>query len=153
MQLSLFTIHVDYTIEDFLYDTLNATIAKRVDEKASFETVMSDIEAFCGLTRKAGQPMTLTSYEMEKLQTAYDVQFKGLEMDKQTSYELYGSYKPVAITVMHLMNNKSGVDFTSTSHTGVTVGTFAQGVGADKFEGFYDNTFIYDCVADIMDLK
>ncbi len=135
------------------YDTLNAIISQRVEQGASFNTVLSDIQDFCGLTTKSGQDMTLTDYEIEKLQTAYDVQFEGLELDAQVSYELYGGYKPVAVTVMHLMNNKSGVDFTSTSHTGVTVGTYAQGVGAEAFNGFYDNTNIYDSVAAIMGLK
>ncbi len=135
------------------YDTINATITQRVAEGASFETVLADIEAFCGLTTEAGQAMTLTDYEIAKLQTAYDVQFNGLTLESEESVELYGGYKPVAITVMTLMNNKSGVDFTSTSHTGVTVGTYAQGVGAELFNGFYDNTAIYDSVAQIMGLK
>ncbi|WP_409966851.1 alkaline phosphatase [Bengtsoniella intestinalis] len=135
------------------YDTINATITADIEAGASFETVLADIEAFCGLTTDAGEALSLTDYEIAKLQTAYDVQFEGLELDAELSTELYGGYKPVAITVMTLMNNKSGVDFTSTSHTGVTVGTYAQGVGSELFNGFYDNTDIYNNVAQIMGLN
>ena len=45
------------------------------------------------------------------------------------------------------LNNKSGIDFTSYSHTGLPVGVFADGVGAEEFSGYYDNTDIYNKVA------
>ncbi len=135
------------------YDVIAATMETRTEEKASFSTVMADIEAFCGLTQTAGKTLSLTEYEVAKLQAAYDAQIGGATVDKNEYGAIYGGYDPLPVTVMHIMNNKSGVDFTSFSHTGVTVGTFAKGVGAEQLDGFYDNTDIYNAVADIMNLK
>lgn len=42
-----------------------------------------------------------------------------------------------------LLNRKSGVDFSTCAHSGLTVPVFALGAGAEVFDGFYDNTEIY----------
>lgn len=54
---------------------------------------------------------------------------------------------PLTVTVTHLLNNKSGVNFSSYAHTGLPVGVFAQGAGSELFNGYYDNTEIYDKLA------
>ena len=58
----------------------------------------------------------------------------------QEQYVLYGTYNPFSVTVTHILNNKSGVDFTSYSHTGLPVAVFANDAGANAFVGYYDNT-------------
>ena len=57
------------------------------------------------------------------------------------------------MTVTHILNNKSGVDFTSYSHTGLPVAVFAQGAGEEAFTGYYDNTEIYNKLAALVDVK
>jgi alkaline phosphatase len=56
---------------------------------------------------------------------------------------LYGGYEPLTVKLTTLINQKAGLGWTTYSHTGVPVQTSAIGVGADQFNGFYDNTAIY----------
>ena len=56
-------------------------------------------------------------------------------------------------TVSKVLNNKSGVAFTSYSHTGLPVAMFASGVNAEQFGGYYDNTEIYNKLAEILAVK
>ena len=58
-----------------------------------------------------------------------------------------GSYESLTVTITHILNNKSGVNFGSYAHTGLPVEVFAQGVGQEEFDAYYDNTDIYDKVA------
>lgn len=71
----------------------------------------------------------------------------------QEQYVLYGTYNPFSVTVTHILNNKSGVDFTSYSHTGLPVAVFAEGAGANAFVGYYDNTEIYQKMASLLNVK
>ena len=47
------------------------------------------------------------------------------------------------------MNNKSGINFASYAHTGLPVEVFAMGTEQEQFEGYYDNTDIYNKLASI----
>ena len=53
----------------------------------------------------------------------------------------------LTITITHILNAKSGLGWTSNSHTGLPVPVFALGAGQDEFKGFYDNTEIYNKMA------
>lgn len=44
-------------------------------------------------------------------------------------YDIYGTHEPLAITITHILNAKSGLGWTSNSHTGLPVPVFAIGVG------------------------
>ena len=76
-------------------------------------------------------------------------------MDKtnQREYVLYGTYEPLTVTITHLLNNKSGINFASYAHTGLPVPVFAQGLGHDQFQGYYDNTDIYDKMAALLKVQ
>ena len=56
---------------------------------------------------------------------------------------LYGGYEPLTVTLTHILNRRAGLSWTSYSHIGVPVPTFAMGVRADAFNGYYDNTDIF----------
>ena len=71
----------------------------------------------------------------------------------QEEYVLYGTYEPLTVTLTHILNNKSGVNFASYAHTGLPVEVFAMGVGQDMFEGYYDNTDIFFNLANITGVK
>ena len=66
---------------------------------------------------------------------------------------LYGSYDPLTVTTTHILNEIASVGWTSYSHTGVPVPLFAEGVGAEAFSGFYDNTDIAKKVARVMGVR
>lgn len=131
-------------------------VAKYKAEKTPFETAMKDVEQLFGLkmSGEEGDQMVLTEYEQGRLRTAYELAVTEDEIDlDQEQYVLYGSYDPFSVTVTHILNNKAGIDFTSYSHTGLPVAVFAEGLGADKFGGYYDNTEIYDRLASLLGIK
>ncbi len=132
------------------YDMFEAKVEGFIENKTSFDDVMTEIEAFFGL---GSGKLELTAYETEKLQTAYNVSVLGETIDEDEHNAIYGGYDPLAITAIHILNNKSGIDFSSFSHTGVTVGTYAVGVGAERYVGHYDNTNIFDQTAELLGVK
>ena len=60
----------------------------------------------------------------------------------QYTYLLYGSYEPLTVKLTTILNQKAGIAWTTYSHTGIPVQTSAIGVGAELFNGFYDQTDI-----------
>ena len=125
--------------------------------KTSFEAVLTDIEKLFGLKAKgeAGDRLVLTDYELGLLKTAYEKSINGTAtgMAEQEEYVAYGTYEPLTVTITHILNNKSGVSFTSYSHTGLPVAVFADGVNADQFKGYYDNTDIFNKLAQMLAVK
>jgi alkaline phosphatase len=66
---------------------------------------------------------------------------------------LYGTYEPLSVTLTHILNQKAGIGWTSYAHTGLPVPVFAMGVGEKLFEGFYDNTKVYDILKALTNVK
>lgn len=132
-------------------------VSEYVTNKTSFENVMADIELLFGLkmSGEEGDRLVLTEYEAELLKTAYEKAVNEQEtgIAAQAEYVLYGSYNPLTVTISHILNHKSGISFTSYSHTGVPVAVFAEGNGADLFNGYYDNTAIYTKLATLLGIK
>ena len=132
-------------------------VSEYVTNKASFENVMADIELLFGLkmSGEEGDRLVLTEYEAELLKTAYEKAVNEQEtgIAAQAEYVLYGSYNPLTVTISHILNHKSGISFTSYSHTGVPVAVFAEGNGADLFNGYYDNTEIYTKLSGLLGVK
>lgn len=128
--------------------------------KTSFANVLKDIKTNFGLMA-ASDPdaaknpkLVLTEYEMSKLKAAYEKSMSGDTADlSQEEYVLYGSYEPLTVTITHILNNKSGINFASYAHTGLPVAVFAKGQGQELFEGYYDNTNIFDNMAEILKVK
>lgn len=119
----------------------------------SFETVMKDVEKLFGLkmpgadgSNKNGG-LVLTDYELSRIKTAYEKTIKNDNNRSQMEYDIYGTYEPLTITITHILNAKSGLGWTSNSHTGLPVPVFALGAGQEEFKGFYDNTEIYKKLA------
>ena len=118
---------------------------------------MKDVEELFGLKMEGEEDdrLVLTEYEVERLRTAYELAMSDYSSSDYTQeqYVLYGTYNPFSVTVTHILNNKSGIDFTSYSHTGLPVAVFADGVGAEDFSGYYDNTDIYNKLAALVDVQ
>ena len=132
-------------------------VAAYKENKTDFNTVLADIEKLFGLKAKGdtGDKLVLTEYELGLLKTAYEksVNEKDTGMVQQAEYVAYGTYEPLSVTITHILNNKSGVSFTSYSHTGLPVAMFADGVNADQFDGYYDNTEIYEKLATMLAVR
>lgn len=78
--------------------------------------------------------------------TDYDTFLTNFQNQK-ISYAKYGTYEPLTVTITHILNNKSGINFGSYAHTGLPVEVFTMGAGSEEFEGYYDNTDIYNKLA------
>ena len=132
-------------------------VAAYKENKASFDTVMADITKLFGLktSGEEGDKLVLTDYELGLLKTAYEKSVNGKDtgMAQQQEYVAYGTYEPLSVTITHIINNKSGVSFTSYSHTGLPVAVLASGLNADVFNGYYDNTDIYNKLASMLAVK
>lgn len=119
----------------------------------SLEEVMTDVEQLFGLKLPGSEGsnknggLVLTDYEYSRIKTAYEKTIKNDNSRTQMEYDLYGTYEPLTITITHILNAKSGLGWTSNSHTGLPVPVFALGAGQDEFKGFYDNTEIYNKMA------
>ena len=132
-------------------------VAAYKENQTSFEDVMADVTELFGLKTEGeeGDKLVLTDYELDLLRTAYEKSVHGTETGyaAQQEYVLYGTYEPLSVTLTHIINNKSGISFTSYSHTGLPVAVLAQGVGSETFGGYYDNTQVYEKLAGLLDIQ
>jgi Alkaline phosphatase len=138
-------------------------VAKYKKNGTSFDDVMKDVAVLFGLkapdaaARDAGKDknggLYLTDYEYGRIKSAYDKTMNGGKDRTQQEYELYGNYEPLTVTLTHIINSKSGIGFTSYSHTGLPVPVFAKGSGQELFTGYYDNTDIYKKLAGLTSVK
>lgn len=129
-------------------------VTKYKENKTDFDTVMKDITKLFGLKTPNGTAekgsLVMTQYEYDRLVDAYNATMSITEpTSSQNEYIKYGTYEPLTVTITHILNNKSGVNFSSYSHTGLPVEVFAKGVGQELFNGYYDNTDIYKKLAAI----
>ncbi|WP_092560015.1 alkaline phosphatase [Anaeromicropila populeti] len=133
-------------------------VSKYKKDFTDFSFVLEDIEENFGLAVEGeNQTLVLTDYEYKLLENAYnrtlDCGMKSQKDMTQREYELYGSYEPLTVTITHILNKKSGISFSSYSHTGIPVPVFAQGAGAEEFQGYYDNTDIFKKLAGLTQVK
>lgn len=146
-------------------------VTKYKENKTDFDTVMKDVTELFGLTAPTAESaqateqkdnadshpesedngtLEMTQYEYEQLKAAYDTTMARTGEEEefgQEEYVQYGSYEPLTVTITHILNNKSGVNFGSYAHTGLPVEVLTMGVGAEEFDGYYDNTDIYNKLA------
>ncbi len=92
----------------------------------------------------------LTDLEKTQLQRAFARSMGG---EVENDYLLYGGYEPFTVQITHILNQKAGIGWTSYSHTGVPVTTFAKGKGQELFGGYYDNTDIFKRLVKLMNLE
>lgn len=125
-----------------------------------FDEALKDVKKYFGLITasdidaKNKPEMVLTDYELESLKNAYDLSMKSEKVTlNQEEYVLYGTYEPFSVTLTHVLNNKSGISFSSYSHTGLPVPLFAKGQGQELFNGYYDNTDVFNMLKAITKVK
>jgi alkaline phosphatase len=88
--------------------------------------------------------MALSDAEAKVLQDAFAASLMSADELKNVpgSDLLYGGYEPLSVKLTTILNEKSGLAWTTYSHTGIPVQTSAIGVGQEQFNGYYDNTDI-----------
>ena len=104
------------------------------------------------LTLKSG--LVLTDLELKVLQEAFQQSLRGEKERAKDDYTylMYGGYEPFTVKLTTILNNKAGIGWTTYSHSGVPVQTSALGVGASQFNGYYDQTDIYQKIMNIAGL-
>ena len=98
---------------------------------------------------------SLTAYEKQQIEFAFqrtmkDERIRPVEEDR---YLLYGGYEPLTVKLTQILNQTAGIGWTTYSHTGLPVTTFASGARAEIFGGYYDNTDIFYKLASAMNIK
>ncbi len=121
-----------------------ATTVSAWEKTKTFESALEDVKTNFGL---GNEGLELSEYETGLLKTAFDKSIgvdENYDDDNLTDEEkrIYGGYDPFTVTVIHTLNNKAGIDFTSYKHTATPVPVFAMGQGQYEFNGYYDNTDI-----------
>lgn len=145
------------------FDELLGQMKKDDTDGLTFEEVMPVITENFGLVAPNGidekaaglevNPLEMTDGEYKKLQDGFVESMKEESTENDETYLLYGGYDALSISLTHIINNKAGIGWTSYSHTGVPVAVFATGVGADIFNGSYDNTDIFDKLVELTRIK
>ena len=147
------------------------------ENKTDFAQVMLDVTELFGLQAPAGEgssatqqkdsadlhpesgndgALVMTDYEYGLLKGAYETTMSRTGEEEefaQDEYIRYGSYEPLTVTITHILNNKSGVNFGSYAHTGLPVEVLVKGTGSDSFDGYYDNTDIYNRLAALLGVE
>ena len=92
-----------------------------------------------------GKELSLTASEIARMKDAYTISMlpKAQRVIGEQESFLYGGYEPFTVTSAHILNNKAGLAYTSYAHTGLQIPVYAEGVGAENFLGFFDNTDVF----------
>ena len=139
------------------FDELIGDMKEKDADGLTFEEVMPVITENFGLLAPNDSindnPMEMTAGEYKKLKDGFAESMKKEKTQNEETALLYGSYDPLSVSITHIINNKAGVGWTSYAHTGVPVGVYATGVGANTFNGSYDNTDVFYKLADITNIK
>jgi alkaline phosphatase len=94
----------------------------------------------------------LTGVQQTDIQVAYGRTMgnQALRAVSEDQYLLYGGYDPLTVKLTQVLDQNAGIGWTTYSHTGVPVATFAKGAGQELFAGYYDNTDIFRSMASVM---
>jgi alkaline phosphatase len=136
-------------------------VAKTAKQDAKLEDLLPEIKENFGLVvssdvdASSRTGMVLTAYEVQRLRDALAKSVLPASERKLSEAEsiAYGYYNPFSVTLTHILNNKSGIGWTSYSHTGVPVPVYAKGIGMEVFNGYYDNTDICKKLKSIMKIN
>jgi alkaline phosphatase len=132
-------------------DAVMGEYKKQNGGKPHFEDMLALVREYFGLEVGTDSPLALKDYELKELKQAFVQSLAGMEVNPGSEeYLLYGGYDPFTVKVTHILNRKAGLGWTSYSHTGVPVTTSAKGVGAEIFNGYYDNTDVAKKIMSVM---
>jgi alkaline phosphatase len=133
--------------QNISYDVFSGKVMKEykasLEGKASFDDMIPLLKEHFGLEVEGEGNLVLADFEIQALKEAFVQSLTGVKVKGSSEdYLLYGGYDPFTVQITHILNQKAGLGWTSYSHTGVPVAVSAIGVGAEAFNGFYDNTDI-----------
>lgn len=149
------------SLQKMSYEAFDEHIDSFRADHVAFEEVLPIIEENFGLIAPqnaqygSNKNLILSDYEFQLLHDAYNMSMIDPSIRSLTQKDKlsYGYYEPFSVTITHLLNNKSGIGWTSYSHTGLPTAVYAIGQGAEFFAGNYDNTKVYEKLKGIAHIK
>lgn len=105
------------------------------------------------LSEKMGfwSKIAITESDEKMLQEKFDVTFN--QRNSKDEKTLYKDFNEFTVSVFKVMDNATGIDWTTTGHSGNPVPVFAVGVGAEEFSKISNNIEIPDRIRAISELK
>jgi alkaline phosphatase len=139
---SHFDLLQNQTASTYTFSKMLAEYKEAHPEGVTLEDLYPLIEEVYGLEVGTDSEMALEDWELEILEYAfpYSMMSFGERMGNPTVQRLWYAFEPLGVACTHVLNQKAGIGWTTTVHTGVPVPISAIGVGAELFEGFFDNT-------------
>ena len=124
-------------------------------EGVTLEDLFPLIKEIYGLEVGTDSPLALEDWELEILEYAfpYSMMTFGERMADATVQRLWYAFEPLGVACSQVLNQKAGIGWTNTVHTGVPTAVSAIGVGSELFIGYYDNTDIPKKIMSITGLK
>lgn len=139
------------SIQDVSYSFVSRR-SKEIIAEGNFGDVLSWTSRHLGMDEDEEAHLTLSGAEREHLERMLSLQMLPSEEREAFANELepYTGYSAFASATMDILNQRAGIVFPITGHTGTRVPVYALGVGAEHFSGCYDNTMIYHKLVEIM---
>lgn len=142
----------DSLVEEMIAANSNLTFEEMLPViKENFGLMIStDID----VSKEENRLLVLTDYELERLKAGFEETMKSADnrISNEETQLLYGAYNPLSVSLTHLLNNKAGIGWTSYAHTGTPVAIHAMGVGAEAFNGYYDNVDVFNKLVEVCEL-
>ena len=95
--------------------------------------------------------ITIPDADEKMLQEKFDITFN--QRNSKDEKTLYKDFNEFTVSVFKVMDNATGIDWTTTGHSGNPVPVFASGVGAEEFSKISNNIEIPDRIRAISGLK
>jgi alkaline phosphatase len=119
-------------------------------EDVDLADLLPAIQDAFGLSLDQLSPVQQTDLQVAFARTMGSKAGRSVDEDQ---YLLYGGYEPLTVKITQILNQGAGIGWTTYSHTGVPVSTFAKGAGQELFAGYYDNTDIYRKLCAVMGIN
>jgi len=117
------------------------------DPAEGFNRMQEIYKDFFGLGEAS--KISLSDDEISKISRTFNEVY--YSDDVETSGSSYGDYNPFRVTLTNVLSAKSGLGWTTFSHTGIDVPVWAIGPGAEKFSGSIDNTDVAKIIGSYID--
>lgn len=125
---------------------LNNVIKRWRDEKPSFAKVMRTLKSYFSLDNWSEDVMA-------RLQKAYDFTFDPKLKDQAPQKFMYSTSEPIAIAMIDIVAERTGVAWTTVGHTGMPIPVSAIGQGQQLFGGMTENTAVFKNLKSIIEKK
>lgn len=143
--------HFEYLARQTMsYAEMDQMVLELIRNDATFEDALAMIEKYFGLNQKAEDPLAMTEAEFAHLKQGWELSQDLFFEPDEILTRLYNEYEPVVVAACRILDRKAAISFTTFEHSALPVPVYAWGNGAEAFEGYYDNTDLFQLLFDAM---